>query len=46
MHNSKAKRVHFKKLFTFQILCCSDYGNNNYEQEKQFKRNPGVAADE
>ncbi len=32
-----------KKLFTF---ICSDYGNSSYEQEKQFKRSPGVSADE
>ena len=46
MHNRTANWGNCQKLITYQVLRCSDYGNSNYEQEKQFKRSPGVPANE
>jgi hypothetical protein len=46
MHNRTANWGNCQKLITHQVLCCSDYGNSNYEQEKQFKRSQGVSANE
>ena len=46
MHNRKGKPGSRKRLITYQVLCCSDYGNSNYEQKKQSKGSQGVSANE
>jgi hypothetical protein len=46
MHNRTTNWGNGQKLITHQVLRCSDYGNSNYEQEKQFKRSQGISADE
>jgi hypothetical protein len=46
MHNRTANWGDCKKLITYMVLRCSENGNSNYEQEKQFKRSQGISADE